>query len=114
MGRSKVFNVRKCTKELFRDIQGRSWAGGNHSQLRRARQLAAEGYVPGGTRRNLAWISDRLDPAGHDELTQLLFADAQTSGGLIFGVDEGHGGAVAVTLAEAGHTAAPVKVQPRR
>ena len=45
-----------------------------------AKELAAAGMIPGGTRRNLTWIEDRVDAGSHDELTVLLFADAQTSG----------------------------------
>ncbi|HET7399650.1 MAG TPA: selenide, water dikinase SelD [Intrasporangium sp.] len=47
-----------------------------------ARESLAEGYVPGGSRRNLDWVRPHLDAAaGEDEL--LLLADAQTSGGLL-------------------------------
>ena len=48
------------------------------------RPSLAEGYVPGGSRRNLDWVRPHLDVAGgisEDEL--LLLADAQTSGGLL-------------------------------
>ena len=48
-----------------------------------ARQALRDGYVSGGTRRNLDWVRPHLDApmAGEDEL--LLLADAQTSGGLL-------------------------------
>ena len=48
-----------------------------------ARQSLAEGYVSGGTRRNLEWVLPHLDCGriGMDEL--LLLSDAQTSGGLL-------------------------------
>ena len=49
-----------------------------------ARDAAAEGYVSGGTRRNLDWVREHItaaDGIGEDEL--LLLADAQTSGGLL-------------------------------
>jgi selenide, water dikinase len=47
-----------------------------------ARASLANGYVPGGSRRNLEWVRPHLDSAvGDDEL--LLLADAQTSGGLL-------------------------------
>ncbi len=47
-----------------------------------ARAALADGYVSGGTRRNLDWVRPHLDAAvGEDEL--LLLADAQTSGGLL-------------------------------
>ncbi|WP_214414393.1 selenide, water dikinase SelD [Sphaerisporangium fuscum] len=48
-----------------------------------AREAARDGYVSGGTRRNLAWVEPHLDAGGLDEETLLLLADAQTSGGLL-------------------------------
>lgn len=48
-----------------------------------ARSSLAQGYVSGGTRRNLDWVAGWLDPAGYGEDEQLLLADAQTSGGLL-------------------------------
>ena len=53
-----------------------------------ARQYAEDGIVPGGTRRNLAWIEDQVDAGSFGEIELLLLADAQTSGGLVFGVDK--------------------------
>lgn len=47
-----------------------------------AREALRDGYVSGGTRRNLDWVRPRLASAvDEDEL--LLLADAQTSGGLL-------------------------------
>jgi selenide,water dikinase len=47
-----------------------------------ARQALHDGYVPGGSRRNLEWVRPHLDAGvGEDEL--VLLADAQTSGGLL-------------------------------
>ena len=47
-----------------------------------ARASLADGFVPGGSRRNLDWVRPHLDASvDHDEL--LLLADAQTSGGLL-------------------------------
>jgi selenide,water dikinase len=48
-----------------------------------ARNSAAAGFVPGGSRRNLDWVRPHLDPGRHDDTEQLLLADAQTSGGLL-------------------------------
>ncbi|MFF4746130.1 selenide, water dikinase SelD [Streptomyces sp. NPDC001268] len=48
-----------------------------------AREAARDGYVSGGTRRNLEWVAPHTDFGGTDELTRLLLADAQTSGGLL-------------------------------
>ena len=66
------------------------------------RQLAEEGLVPGGTRRNLRSIESRLDRGPTDELDVLLLADAQTSGGLVFGVDANRLDDALGALAEAG------------
>jgi selenide, water dikinase len=47
-----------------------------------ARSSLAAGFVPGGSRRNLTWVRDRVEThVDDDEL--LLLADAQTSGGLL-------------------------------
>ena len=50
--------------------------------MRRDLTALADGFVPGGSRRNLDWVRPHLDAsAGDDEL--VLLADAQTSGGLL-------------------------------
>jgi selenide,water dikinase len=49
------------------------------------RELAVAGLLPGGSRRNRAWVAPSLDAAGVADLDVLLLADAQTSGGLLFG-----------------------------
>jgi selenide, water dikinase len=50
--------------------------------LEGAREALRDGYVSGGTRRNLDWVRPYLSSdVGEDEL--LLLADAQTSGGLL-------------------------------
>ncbi|HZJ08002.1 MAG TPA: selenide, water dikinase SelD [Nocardioidaceae bacterium] len=47
-----------------------------------ARRALADGFVPGGSRRNLDWVRPHVDAdVSDDEL--LLLADAQTSGGLL-------------------------------
>jgi selenide,water dikinase len=48
-----------------------------------ARESAYDGFISGGTRRNLDWVRPHLDAGGHDETEHLLLADAQTSGGLL-------------------------------
>jgi selenide, water dikinase len=48
-----------------------------------ARQALRGGHVPGGTRRNLAWVAPHADFGGTSEEDILLLADAQTSGGLL-------------------------------
>jgi selenide, water dikinase len=47
-----------------------------------AREAVRDGYVSGGTRRNLQWVRPHLR-AGVTEEELLLLADAQTSGGLL-------------------------------
>jgi selenide,water dikinase len=47
-----------------------------------ARAALRDGFVSGGTRRNLDWVRPHLQ-AGVDEDELLLLADAQTSGGLL-------------------------------
>jgi len=50
-----------------------------------ARQSVADGYVSGGTRRNLDWVRPYTDLTAVGEDDALLLADAQTSGGLLLG-----------------------------
>ncbi|GIM91081.1 selenide, water dikinase [Paractinoplanes toevensis] len=50
--------------------------------LEGARQALADGFVSGGTRRNLDWVRPHLK-SGLPEEELLLLADAQTSGGLL-------------------------------
>ena len=70
--------------------------------------LAAGGVVPGGSRRNLEWVSDRLETGVVDDTTVLLLADAQTSGGLLFGADPDAADAAVASLRASGHTAAVI------
>ncbi len=55
--------------------------------LEGARDLVAQGHVPGGTRRNLADLAEDVSfaPSVHAELRTLV-TDAQTSGGLLLAV----------------------------
>ncbi|RSM86294.1 selenide, water dikinase SelD [Kibdelosporangium aridum] len=51
--------------------------------LEPARAALRDGYVSGGTRRNLQWVSPHTDLSAVSEDEALLLADAQTSGGLL-------------------------------
>ncbi|MSR21142.1 MAG: selenide, water dikinase SelD [Gemmatimonadetes bacterium] len=52
-----------------------------------ARELAAAGHVPGGTKRNLADLAEHVDFAETvDATARTLLGDAQTSGGLLIAV----------------------------
>jgi len=72
------------------------------------RELAEAGSMPAGSRRNLEWADERLDRGGFDELDVLLLADAQTSGGLVFGVDPTEVDGVLADLDSTGHAAAVI------
>lgn len=48
-----------------------------------AREALGKGHVPGGSRRNLAWVAPHAEFTGLPEAELLLLADAQTSGGLL-------------------------------
>ena len=74
-----------------------------------ARELAALGVVPGGTGRNLDWVSPHLDTGNVGDLTVTLLADAQTSGGLLLGMVSRDAARAAVTeLRASGHDAAVI------
>lgn len=50
-------------------------------------ELAAQDVVPGGTRRNLEFLADKVIwGAGVDEIDRIILSDAQTSGGLLVAV----------------------------
>jgi selenide,water dikinase len=53
-------------------------------ELPGARHLVDDGFVPGGTHRNLAYVGESL--VGGSEHDRLLVADPQTSGGLLVAV----------------------------
>ena len=75
--------------------------------LEGARRALADGFVSGGTRRNLDWVRPHLDAkVGEDEL--LLLADAQTSGGLLV-AGEIPGAPVIGELVPAGDAAVTVR-----
>ena len=70
--------------------------------------LVTGGFVPGGSRRNLAWAGERVDSAGVDDAVIIVLADAQTSGGLLFGAETSRAEEAAAALRETGHAAAVV------
>lgn len=51
--------------------------------LAAARPALRDGYISGGTRRNLSWVTPHTDLSAIPESEALLLADAQTSGGLL-------------------------------
>ena len=48
-----------------------------------ARDTLAQGFIPGGSQRNLDWVRPHVDADGLGEDDLLILADAQTSGGLL-------------------------------
>ncbi|QYN32870.1 selenide, water dikinase SelD [Pseudonocardia sp. DSM 110487] len=81
-----------------------------------AREQAEAGFVPGGTRRNREWVAEVLDVApGIGETDVMLLADAQTSGGLLFGAEPEKAAAAVAELREQGVEAAVIgRVAPGR
>jgi selenide, water dikinase len=69
------------------------------------RALAETGIVPGGSVRNRDWVLPMVDAGGYGELDVLLLADAQTSGGLLFGAAPD---AAAAAVAQLGPPAAVI------
>jgi selenide,water dikinase len=74
------------------------------------RELAEAGAVPGGTERNRAWVEPRVTRVDVDDMTVTVLADAQTSGGLLFGVAPDQADAAVDSLRREGHDAAVVGV----
>jgi selenide,water dikinase len=66
------------------------------------------GFIPGGSRRNLAWVREVLDEPGLPEEELLVLADAQTSGGLLFGAAPTRAAEAVRRLRSEGHPAAVV------
>jgi selenide,water dikinase len=68
-----------------------------------ARELAAQGSVPGGTGRNRAYFQDRLDfGSSLDEVFRTLVFSPETSGGLLAAVPAAQVSACMLDLARAG------------
>ena len=72
--------------------------------------LAAAGYVPGGTGRNLTAVGRHLRPRSGepDEVLLNVLADPQTSGGLLLACPPGSAGDLVSALVAANHTAAVI------
>ena len=71
-------------------------------------ELIAAGHIPGGTRRNLEDLDDRVEFGDQDETTRLILADAQTSGGVLISVPEARAEELIVLLEAAGPGAAMI------
>jgi selenide,water dikinase len=73
--------------EMLRGV-GAELEAGSVPLLPGARRLADEGVAPGGTRRNLEHATTFTDFGPLDDAHRLLFADAQTNGGLLIAIAE--------------------------
>ncbi len=71
-------------------------------------ELIIAGHIPGGTRRNLEDLEDRVEFGDQDETTRLILADAQTSGGLLISVPEERAEELMELLEAAGPVAAMI------
>jgi selenide,water dikinase len=70
-----------------------------------AREAARDGFVSGGTRRNLDWVMPHTRWIGQvDEIERLLLADAQTSGGLLVAGEVPGGTVIGELIAPTEHT----------
>ncbi len=70
-------------------------------------ELLAEGFVPGGTTRNVDHFRPHVT-GDRSERTLTLLADAQTSGGLLFGCSADRVDDAVAELIDAGHRAAAI------
>ena len=69
--------------------------------LSRAKELAEQNIIPGGTRKNRQWLADDIDYADDiSEIDQLILCDAVTSGGLLISVPEAEADAIQSELLE--------------
>jgi selenide,water dikinase len=71
--------------------------------LEGACELAAAGQIPGGSKRNRAYVEPAIHFAdGVDEVTRVLLTDAQTSGGLLISCPSAQAGTLRALLSEGG------------
>jgi len=76
--------------------------------LEGAAALAAEGFVPGGTGRNLDHVLSSVDRSGTEALGLEILADPQTSGGLLIACPPGRASSLVGRLHDGGHPAAVI------
>lgn len=71
--------------------------------LARAKELAKQNVIPGGTRKNRNWLADDIDYADDiTEIDQLILCDAVTSGGLLISLPEAEADGLQHQLQEKG------------
>ena len=63
--------------------------GSTNRFINSTENLAKNGIVPGGSKKNLSYVSSKVDFSNDiKEHQQLMIADAQTSGGLLISINE--------------------------
>ena len=72
--------------------------------LPKVRELVDDGFVAGGTERNLSFLEPHLE--GGSQLERIILCDAQTSGGLLFSCDSSAALDAVAELRESDHDAA--------
>ena len=73
--------------------------------LNGARRHAEAGFVPSGSKRNMAYVKEHVDFAdGIDDVTRSILADAVTSGGLLVAIPEAHADSFLREVRQAGTT----------
>ena len=75
-----------------------------------ARDLAGAGQVPGGSKRNRAYVEPSVAFDGIDEITRVLLTDAQTSGGLLISCPAERAGRLEEELRARSLPASPIGV----
>ena len=74
-----------------------------------AKELAADGIVPGGTKRNYSFIENNVEFSGGLEMYQkYLLADAQTSGGLLISIPPDNFDKLSSSLSDAKYQTAKI------
>lgn len=56
--------------------------------MNKAQELADKGCVPGGTKKNMAYLEDKMTIMCETNKCKLMYCDAQTSGGLLIAMDK--------------------------
>jgi len=93
------FNVSACTDVTGFGLLGHALESTNESVTLKidasqvpimadAIELSLKGVVPGGTKKNMAYLEDKVIFAKSAEHLRLMLCDAQTSGGLLVSMDE--------------------------
>jgi selenide,water dikinase len=81
-------------------LEAEVWAGEVPLLFEKVRELALQGVVPGGSKRNLQFMVEKgvVFEDGLAPEERILLADAQTSGGLLFAVGEAQAPALVAAL----------------